>query len=457
MGTFEVPGVWWLPEHEDHKVPGVFRWDDIAGGTLQLIGQLRPVVLLDNVLPDGRVQKYRDHSGERDGSYPVVLGEVEHETYTLFNAFQTLWRDWSLDQSTETVHANAVLEGAWYSGPEPDVDRAVVKMRDLAGWVNVSGLDFSSPRLDGAGEEFAVLTARSLPNLEVPHLDAYPGARVSLRQSLTTTRRGIEALGVEQDWALRIDREGVAPLQWFVDVASDVQDLVSIATGRTAEFRSVVVQHPDLPQLSVGGTPMGTRRKVLRYHAQWTNRADFDAEGMGSREPMDGKRMYFTLDHLGLDGVGRWLGTAADFRTELGRAMATRYGRGYLEDGIMNVCAALESFDKHRRATGDDDHYVARIQACVDLAGEEFGDLIVEDPAAWSKRVKELRHDLAHHRDRFRLDGSVGGHVISEQLFWLFATCMLRVAQAPAAVFESIAHHRQWAWLREQAKELAAP
>lgn len=64
---------------------------------------------------------------------------------------------------------------------------------------------------------------------------------------------------------------------------------------------------------------------------------------------------------------------------------------------------------------------------------------------------------MAHHTNQFRLDGSVGGHLISEQLFWLFALCILRVAQAPDAVFDSIAKHRQWDWLRKKASETLAP
>ncbi|HEU5042561.1 MAG TPA: hypothetical protein VFT75_00325 [Nocardioidaceae bacterium] len=94
--------------------------------------------------------------------------------------------------------------------------------------------------------------------------------------------------------------------------------------------------------------------------------------------------------------------------------------------------------------------------SAIKLAGDLFRDLIVEDSAAWSKRVKELRHDLAHHRDRFRLDGSVGGHLISEQLYWLYVLCMLRVAHAPEEVFESIAKHQQWNWLRRKAQETLA-
>lgn len=136
---------------------------------------------------------------------------------------------------------------------------------------------------------------------------------------------------------LRVDQDQVSPLQSFVEVASDFQDLVSIATGRTAEFRSVVLHHPELPQLSLAGIPMGDARLALVYNAQWTNHDDYDAEGSKAREPMSAFRMYSTFDDIGADGVGRWPETAARFRTELSRAMATRYARGAgLEDRIMN-------------------------------------------------------------------------------------------------------------------------
>jgi len=453
MEPFEVQGLWWLPEHEDHRVPGVLSWDPNRGGTLRLVGQLWPVVLLDNELPSGQVQKYRDHSHDTDPSYPVVLGQAEKTEYTLLNGFQTMKRDWSLEQSTETVHVNAVLEGAFFDGPDIEVDRARFRMRDLAGWVDVSGLEVTHPRMDRTGEEFAIVSATSLPDVVVPTT----GPQVTLGHRLGVSVNGNDSAGIEQDWILRIDYDQVAPLQGFVEVASDFQDLVTIATERTAEFRSVVLHHPELPQLSLAGTPLGKARKELKFHAQWTNRVDYDAEGSKSREPLHGFQMFFTLEQIGADGVGRWLDTAAQFRTELGRAMATRYSRGYLEDRIMNVCAALESFDKHRRGTDEDVWYVKRIAACVDLAGDVFRDLIIEDPDEWSKRVKELRNDLAHHTNQFRLDGSVGGHLISEQLFWLFALCILRVAQAPDVVFDSIAKHRQWDWLRKEASETLAP
>src|SRR5690606_23298314 len=104
---------------------------------------------------------------------------------------------------------------------------------------------------------------------------------------------------------------------------SNLQDLISIATGRTAEFRRVVLHHPDLPERSLAGNPLGSLRQPLNYHAQWSNRVDHDSEGPKSRALLSPFEMYFTFEHIGAVGVGRWLDTATEFRTELGRAMAT--------------------------------------------------------------------------------------------------------------------------------------
>ena len=132
---------------------------------------------------------------------------------------------------------------------------------------------------------------------------------------------------------------------------------------------------------------------------------------------------------------------------------ATRYSPYmFLEDRIMNTSAALDSFDMVRRATGKHVAYAKRVKQCIDLAGEPFVDLIHADPDTWAEEAKEVRDDLAHHRERFRLHGSVGEHLHSEQLFWLFTFCLLRLAAAPPAVFEAIAQHGQVRWLTDQAR-----
>lgn len=451
MESFQAHGLWWLPEHQEHRVPGVLSWDEESGGTLRLVGQLWPIVIRQNILPNGNVQKVRDRSHEADRSYPVVHGEAEGAAYTLVNSFQSAKRDWSLEQTSETVHVNAVVKGAFFEAPDLQVGQAVFRVRDLAGWVGTSGLELTYPDEPWVGDQYALVSATRLPRIVVPSA----GPSVILSHSLEVSLIGNEFAGIDQDWVLCINQVQSAPLQTLVDVASDFQDLVTIAVERTAEFRGVVLHHPDVPESSLGGHRVRGTTRELNYYTRWANRVDYGAEGATPRNPVTRHEMFFTFEQVGVEGVGRWLDTAARFRTELRRAMTTRYSRGYLEDRIMNLCAALESFDKQRRGTKD--VYVGRIVACIQLAGKPFHDLIVEDPGEWARRARDLRNTLAHHDEQLRLDGSAGGHLVSEQLYWLFALCMLRVADAPDAVFRSIANHQQWGWLREQAKERADP
>jgi hypothetical protein len=444
--TVSYQGRWWLPEHADHRVFGTLTWDANDGGTLELEDELRPVVWLDNVLADGNIQRYRADRGETRQTYPVILGRVEERAFTLLDSFRLTASEYDEEHRTEKVHVNRFLEGAWFGDPEDlQADRLVIDVRHLTAWVGHSGLKVEWPRLQETGPDvFAVVTATTVPTFVTEH----SGMSVRLSQALSTTGDHLHRLGVEQQWVLRVHATAPQPVQTALDVASNFQDLVSIAVGHTAQFDKVVMHHPDLPALSLEGTPLGHARHDVTYHARWSNRS-------APREPVEPHAMYFTFDDLGgIDGVGRWLNVATEFRTELRRVMATRYREGMtLEDRIMNVSAALDSFDRHRRSTGKWVEYAKRIKQSVDLAGQPFLDLIVDDPDQWVKRVVSARDDLAHHRQQVRDEGGVGDHLLAEQLFWLFAMCMLRLAEAPDAVFGALGRNGEIRWLTERANE----
>lgn len=444
MDGFEVQGQWWLPDHPEHRITGTLSWDPTSGGTLKLLGQLRPRVVIEHPLPDGQVQ--RVVKDDQDRSYPLVFGQVEDHPYTLLDAFMSFKRRWSPTESTEHVHVNALVDGAWFDDRTVDVDRASVTVRDLAEWVGTSGLKMAYPRIDDGGTAEYQVSATRVEPITVP----YSHASIQLRQWLGASTHGNQSMTLTQDWVLHVDSGTPVPWKSFADIASDFQDLVTIATGRTAEFRTVGLQHPDLMEHALNGSPIADMRRTATLHAQWSNRVDRNREGTKADEPITHGDLYFDFAQMTAEGVGRWLDAAAEYRTELGRVMSTRYNPGYLEDRIMNICAALESFDKHRRTVRRAD-YVVRVEECVSFAGEPFWDLIGEGPDAWAKRTKKLRNDLAHHDEQFRKQGTVGGHLVSEQLYWLFVLCMLRVAEASDGVFEAIAQHRQWLWLKEKA------
>lgn len=442
-----LQGRWWLPDHPDHRVFGTLKWNADEGGTLLLQDELRPVVWLDNVLADGSVQRYRNDRADTQRTYPLIYGQVEHRAYTLLDSFRLSAREYDEDERTENVHVNRFLQGAWFDDPdELRVDRLVIDVRHLTGWVNHLGLEVEWPRADGADTDvFAVVTARTLPSFET-HAD---GVALKLTQAIGSTGDHIHALGLEQQWTLRLRTAAPEPIDVPLKVAHDFQHLVSIAVGHTAQFEKVVMHHPALPALSLAGTPLakGMRHDVI-YYVRWSNRT-------APRDPAKTHDMYFTFDDLGgIDSVGRWLAVTSGYRTDLSRVMATRYSAAMiLEDRIANVCAALDSFDMQRRETGRRVDYARRVRECVGLAGQPFLDLIAVESEHWIQQVVDTRNDLAHHRESFRATGGAGDYLLAEQLFWLFAMCMLRLAEAPPAVFESITKQRQTRWLTEKAED----
>lgn len=453
---------WWLPERSDRRVPGRLTWDPDNGGDLELIGELREPQILDNHLPSGEIQKYRAGTNETDRSYSIIHGS--RITKSGFEEAYTLLRSFSLNgpgpfglaEYPEHITCGAVLHGAWYTDPaDIEADRAIFSIRHLSTWVDNSGLETKWPALEGDTDgPHTVIKGRRLPAFSTTH----DGAEVRLQQTLEHTGDHKRASGIQQDWQLVLACRPTGELESFADIATDIRALVTIASGRAADIEKAVLQHPQLHQHRLDGTPAPAFRDDITYLNRWAHRGK-DSSALGTHE------LYFTLGQFGgPDGIQRWLQTAQAYRTELRRVMATRYTDSmYLEDRIMNTCAALERFDKVRRRKSApkvlhdnklvDPWFVDRIKECVEYAGPEFKQVIVEDPRSWAERVRNARNQLAHHDDPFRATGQVGEHILAEQIYWLFVLCMLRACRAPQATFEGIRNHLQVQWLTDQAKD----
>jgi hypothetical protein len=457
----DVLAYWWLPDRPERRVPGRLTWDPDEGGDLQLMGELREPVILDNPLPSGGVQKYRSHPAPLERQYPVILGSHttsagHEEAYTLLHSLSLNAVGFhGLEEYPEHISPGAVLQGAWYTDPSDiEADRAIFDLSHLSAWVSTSGLEVSYPRLDGDVDgPYTVITAHRLPAFTTTHEEAV----VELRQALAPTGDHEQAAGIDHSWRLVIKIEPMGDLDRFTDIATDIRALVTIGSGKAADITRAILQHPLKHKHTVAGEPVPAFRDDIVYLNRWAHRGNDAA-------PVSRHDLYFTLDQLGgPGGIQRWLQTAAMYRTELRRVMATRYTDSmYLEDRIMNTCAALERFDKVRRPDApkvlrgkrwEDAPFVDRLVACAEYAGSAFDDLIREDASDWAARVRTVRNQLAHHDDPFRTTGQVGEHVLAEQIYWLFAFCMLRACDASEEAFDSIGNHRQIRWLRSQAEE----
>ena len=227
-------------------------------------------------------------------------------------------------------------------------------------------------------------------------------------------------------------------------MASDLQDLVTIGTHRIAAFDYLHLYNADVFTEGPNGSK---RQEATRLLMPWHARAQ-----TGKRRPYT-YDMAFTFEELGrMDGVARWLDVAQQYRTMLGRVMATKYVRMFVDDRFLHRIVALEGL--HRKWAGTTQtKLLTRLKLLCELAGGPMSDL-VPDVEAWCVKAKAERDHLAHFYGRPIHQDSTDLLYSGEVAYWLFVVCLLRLAQAPDAVFEHVSRNPDFNWLKER---LAAP
>ncbi|WP_129827887.1 HEPN domain-containing protein [Streptomyces albidoflavus] len=437
MKQFEEKGEWWLPGREKRKIPGILIIDDLGNAELALLGTLTDPMGdgLQATINGITTTTYSRDSLEASGTYPRILGQVENKAFTLEDCFQKRSRSNLMGGlATEVIHVHQVFKGAWFEeGEQASAIGVSFAPRFLTNWIMKGGISErsflrDSDRLEGSDARF-VVTGHEVPQEEV-YLDN--GATISLSQVLRLTGDGVSSHTVSQEYSFRIDTPEVETVTELIDMASDLQDLVSIATNRTASFDKMNFRHPGL-KIEREGKP--DYLPPIDFYAAWS------AQGDNQKAP---RNMVFKFSDLGgMPAVGEWAKVARTHRSALGRVMATRYSKSmYVSDRMLNRAASLESLDRH--INPDKVHFKRMLLRCADLAGDQFKELIA-DQDRWADLVKRDRHDIAHHLGRNR--ESTEQFFLSETLYWLFIMCMLREMRAPESAFASLSTFSEYRWL----------
>jgi hypothetical protein len=457
--VFEGQGHWWLPENKDKQdkhVPGSISYDSDAGGELSLIGALSHWTEFAEPVPTPGGGIRLDHTAEiekRSGNYPLIHGEVDSHSVTLEDCFQSHFSEnlFNAAGSRERVYVNRLYKDVWWPD-KPAANALVFSMAYLDDWVveEYVGERHHFNEEEGTYTKFELDVAKR----DKRCVSLEDGVEFTLKHHIGTGGRRSTQRHLAQGYTVRIDLPEAKPVDDALDIASDFQDLVSIATGRDAAFQDLWGFHPDLVRPGRGATEgEGSEGVPTSYQifARW-NIQDRAAKP----NQIEHHELYFTLEHLGgMDGIANWMKAATTYRSTLGRTMGTRAAQGmYMSDRLLNYAAALEGFDRKKSGIDKQDLPI-RLRRRAKQAGEPFKRL-VGHVNKWVDLFVWHRNDIAHHLGRKPRGSAAEQHYLAESGYWLAVFLMLREAGAPEALFDRIAQHQPVQWLSRELRPIVA-
>jgi hypothetical protein len=416
VDSLDVKGYFGLPDQpEATRLPGQLVFSTADGGSLSLIDRLSGL-----------------------GRQPSrLVGEAEGQSYTL----EDCWPAYSAPvQGKQGLLVQRVIVGALYAKDEPvTADRVSLALANLTHWAATAGY---AEAIRHREDEQPTGRWTFLFDPIRPISVSVPRGMLRLEQRRDWTGDGITIRTLTQAAWFHIDFNEVLPLSDVIDLASDLQDLVSIGTDRPAAFEHFRLWPPDFYREVPDGRQI---RQPVDYLAEWNARPD------KHKRPPNEHDMAFTFTELGeMDGVAKWLKVAAKYRSMLGQVMNTRYERRvFVEDRLLDRVAALEGLHRAWKRTGKNRVLlVVRLTDLAALAGDPFTEL-VGDARAWCERVKKERDNIAHHKGRPAHQESGDIYFTAEAAYWLFVLCLLKLMKAPAAVFDHITRCRGFAWAKD--------
>lgn len=401
----------------DNLVPGRLKLPQRGSGRLRLYGPLAAVSL-----------------GHVAAEHHRMVGVVRGRLWTLENCFPLSWGH--LNDDPERWYVELALSGvALDSGQELYCETAFVRMRHLMRFIGQSGLRMELP--DRSKPFDGTLHVSELP--AVSH--DYSGGTLGIRHQLRVSGSGeIDQADIDQDFGLRLDFRHRQPYRDAVAAVGDLQDLLSMAADRAAEYKKLILVSNDVPMQMLSG-PHPTAKEEIEVYADWTARDE-----KRKRELWRHQYLFQLPDLGGCAGLAAWMDYSQQFRLITRRVMATRYAKSmYVSDRFSNRMAALEAWDLKITGGQKGGSLLPRLRRLALRAGPDF-ESFVGDVSRWIKLVHDTRNGVAHH-DEGILDGrSSDQYALAESLYWLYVILVLQSLNAKAALARLAGHPQVAHW-----------
>src|SRR6266496_576974 len=273
--------MFYRPEEPDKKASGrlVFNKD---GGRAELFGDL------------GGPDLFLSSNGWRQSRR--LVAESQKKRYTLDGCYFKSGRATAIGPAADTLTLNVqtVIEGIGFEAGENLAFTGInVSPRYLERW---SPKDWLSETLYTAEQEKNGNAVLKVNHVE-PEIAQINDLTIKLGNSFSISGDCYEIRSFHNRRFFEIIVDDLTPFGDLTDIVQDFQDIVSIGTGRIAEFDNALAYYPAAEIESASGK---THRLPLTIYRRWRAVAVAD---MKAPEP---DALYFNYEDLGgVDGVGR--------------------------------------------------------------------------------------------------------------------------------------------------------
>lgn len=320
-------GYFWLPEKDEHKIPGILTIKDGGDIELEVVGHFD-----ENII--------NTFNGE-DDDLSRIIGHVENDgLVTLDNCFYTNKNISFGGISKSKICVNKVLSGVAYDKYEKLTFNTLSFSVDcMDEWVRINGISVENDLVN------RISTIRYNPPENITYsLDNYMQLEICFAYTLPGFHNTIEAK-ITQKTYFKLKSETLRPLNDFIEIAHKVTNLMCFAIDSTVTLKNVSATSVEIQK------EMGEGKfypvPVYIYYRSFPH-----PENIPNKSWHQMLFSYGVIKSNAQDVFNKWINAYEILSPALNLYFSTKSGaQKYLEGEFLALAQGLETY--HRRTSDE--------------------------------------------------------------------------------------------------------
>lgn len=458
---FNLEGFWWLPDNPDLRVAGVLAFNQNDGPVLTLTGTFSPTI---------------ESLGSEMEDRPTIHGITKDgKAVSLFNALQTS-RSGGLGQTAvHEVYKGHLLAVGFHFAAEDDpiFTKSYVSFEDIEEWL---GHRFFNLHSNGDSSNWSLDIDRSItrPLGRIKEFSLSVGSGFYTDSSTTS-------FTITANCYVKVAPDEPQSIDWHLTVASKIQSLASLCSGRHLPLRLLFLDGPEIRYSREIARPVEVHVYASMIHPESQKTRKHEIPMVRATDFPD------PADRL----LQKWFDSYEELSSALYLFLTVLADRAMFTNVRFSLAIqALEVFHRRNspgRIISDEEHAALqvaliaaipegtsrpmqekikgvlsfsnepslrqRLRALLKEVEEQFGEAPTGYDKAFVSRLVDTRNYYTHYSPELEgktLEGLDMHYAIRRIVLLLIALLLVRIGLPPATVREAINKHREFKRLWEE-------